>query len=116
MDALAVGGVLSRAGEEIDDGAGGSVGLAAGCEEFSERFAGGVKELGGGGDFGKRLHHLLPGVVEVCGGDLSLAGQDRPETYVGLEGSESVAAQGFVGDFVDGFGYVDEAGCGFAGE
>ena len=117
MDALAVGSVLAGAGEEIDDLAGRGVGLAAcGGEEFAEGVAGGVKELGGGGDFGERIHHLLPGVVEVGGGDFSLAGEDLPEADVGLEGSEGVAAEGFVGDFVDGVGYGDEAGCGFAGE
>ncbi len=116
VDSLTVGGVLTRAGKEIDDSAGRGVGLAAGCEELAKGLAGGVEELGGGGDFDKRIHHLLPGVIEGGGGDLSLTGENLPEADVGLEGSEGVAAEGFVGDFVDGAGYADEAGCGFAAE
>ena len=50
------------------------------------------------------------------GGNFSLASEDLPEADVGLERSEGVAAERFVGDFVDGFGYVDEARRGFVGE
>ena len=105
---------MPRTREQIDDFVLRTVALA-GCrqQQFSQRIAARVEELGRREDLAKGLNHFLPGIVQRSALDLSLTGQDLPHPDVGLEDPHGVAAQRVVGNLAQALGHIQKVsdGC-----
>ena len=71
--------------------------------DFRQRGAPCIKDLRGRGGLRKGIQQSLPGVVQSCGGKLSLPRQDFPYADVRLQDADGIGSNGPVGNAIDPF-------------
>src|ERR1700761_13267 len=79
-----------------------------GLQNFLKGLSRVVEQLGGGRDCSEGVDYFLPRRIQFALRNLSLAGEDLPESNIRLKSSEGIPAQSLIGNLVDHVGRIHE--------